>query len=65
MKPGDRVKVRLDNGYTDTGTIVRCFKNGRYGVREDRRGDYYIRGHGRGTVKLLGPLPAKTESEAT
>lgn len=28
IKPGDRVRIRLSNGYTDTGTIVRCYKNG-------------------------------------
>ena len=44
MKPGDRVKVKLSNGYEDQGTLVRCFKNGRWGVREDKKGRYYVRG---------------------
>jgi len=42
MKPGDKVRVVLSNGYKTTGVIVRKFKNGRVGVRE-KNGKYHIR----------------------
>ncbi len=35
---GARVRTTLDNGYQADGVIVRQFKNGGYGVREDKTG---------------------------
>jgi hypothetical protein len=35
IKVGDRVRITLDNGYTNTGTVKRLFKNGRFGIDED------------------------------
>lgn len=40
MDVGSRVSVRLHNGYTDRGTVVRVFKNGVRRVREDRGGTH-------------------------
>ncbi len=34
FSPGDRVAVRLWNGYATAGVVVRVYKNGRVGVRE-------------------------------
>jgi translation initiation factor IF-1 len=35
FEPGDRVRVQLDNGYTNTGTVRRTYKNGAVLVAED------------------------------
>lgn len=34
FKPGEEVNVKLPNGYSTTGVIVRGYKNGSYMVKE-------------------------------
>ncbi len=63
MEPGDKVEVRLSNGYRMTGVILRAFKNGSFGVREIDRGRnskgrvrYHVR-----FARELRPIPEPEE----